>query len=189
LYQTAVNGKPTPSAGTLKTIMAGLACREASPAAWKVLDRLASDYVAIPDSWSSHAMTTLADGAGDVPIVSGESAAAGGLGVLLKATEDPELRGKLGLNEASRVVLFGGEGATDPQNYAEIVGCSADEVFQRQRALEEARPGSRSDLVRTHTRMRECAGMSLEPRYRLPPWPTTGSRTSARCSTVHHPPC
>jgi diaminopropionate ammonia-lyase len=134
LYQTAVNGKPTPSAGTLKTIMAGLACREVSPAAWKLLEWLASDYVAIPDSWSSHAMTTLADGAGDVPIVSGESAAAG-LGVLLKTAEDPELRGKLGLNEASQVVLFGGEGATDPQIYAEIVGCSADEVFERQREI------------------------------------------------------
>jgi hypothetical protein len=41
---------------------------------------------------------------------------------------------------SSQVVLFGGEGATDPQIYAEIVGCSADEVFERQRALEEARP-------------------------------------------------
>jgi diaminopropionate ammonia-lyase len=72
----------------------------------------------------------------------GESAAAG-LGVLLKAAEDPELRGKLGLNEASQVVLFGGEGATDPQIYAEIVGCSAGEVFERQREIEDARPGSR----------------------------------------------
>ena len=79
-------------------------------------------------------MTTLADGAGDVSIVSGESAAAG-LGVLLKAAEDPELRDKLGLNESSHVVLFGGEGATDPQIYAEIVGCSADEVFERQRKI------------------------------------------------------
>ena len=79
-------------------MMAGLACREVSPAALKVLEWLASDYVAIPDSWSSHAMTTLADGANDVPIVSGESAAAG-LGVLLKAAEDPNLRSKLGLKK------------------------------------------------------------------------------------------
>jgi hypothetical protein len=41
------------------------------------------------------------------------------------------------------VVLFGGQGATDPQIYAEIVGCSADEVFERQRELEDARPVSR----------------------------------------------
>jgi hypothetical protein len=39
------------------------------------------------------------------------------------------------------VVLFGGQGATDPQIYA--VGCSADEVFERQRELEDARPVSR----------------------------------------------
>jgi len=42
------------------------------------------------------------------------------------------------------VVLFGGEGATDPQIYAEIVGCSADEVFARQREVQEARRGSRT---------------------------------------------
>jgi len=79
--------------------------------------------------------------------VSGESAAAG-LGVLVKAAEDPELRGKLGLNEASQVVLFGGEGATDPQIYAELVGCSADEVFDRQDDYRFRRDGTRDRALR-----------------------------------------
>jgi diaminopropionate ammonia-lyase len=37
LYQTAAAAQPTRAVGSLHTIMAGLACREVSPAAWKVL--------------------------------------------------------------------------------------------------------------------------------------------------------
>ena len=131
LFQSAVHGKPTPSAGTLKTLMAGLACREVSPAAWNVLDWLGSDYLTIPDSWVVDAMKALAQGDGDPPIVSGESAA-GGMGVLIKAAPNPELREKLGLTEDSHVVLFGCEGATDPHIYEDIVGMTVDEIFERQ---------------------------------------------------------
>ncbi|SDE96399.1 diaminopropionate ammonia-lyase [Variovorax sp. CF079] len=133
LYQSAVNDAPTPSSGNLRTIMAGLACREVSPAAWLVLDWLCSDYLAIPDSWVVQAMKALADGGGDVPIVSGESAS-GGMGVLLNTMFDPELKAKLGLDASSQVLLFGCEGATDVDIYRDIVGTSADEVFERQAA-------------------------------------------------------
>jgi diaminopropionate ammonia-lyase len=131
LYRSAVAGAPTPSAGSLKTIMAGLACREVSPAAWSMLEWLGSDYLRIPDSWVVDAMRALAKGDGDMPIVSGESAA-GGMGVMLNAASDPELRSKLGLDAGSHVVLFGCEGATDPAIYREIVGESPDMVFDRQ---------------------------------------------------------
>jgi diaminopropionate ammonia-lyase len=131
LYQSAVNGRPTPSSGNLRTIMAGLACREVSPAAWAILDWLCSDYLAIPDDWVVQAMKALADGGGDVPIVSGESAS-GGMGVLLKTLSDPELKRELGLDSDSHVLLFGCEGATDPEIYRDIVGRSAGEVFERQ---------------------------------------------------------
>jgi diaminopropionate ammonia-lyase len=131
LYQSAVNGKPTPSSGNLRTIMAGLACREVSPAAWSILDWLCSDYLAIPDDWVVQAMKSLADGGGDVPIVSGESAS-GGMGVLLNTLVDPELKQRLGLGSDSHVLLFGCEGATDPGIYEDIVGLSAAEVFRRQ---------------------------------------------------------
>ena len=133
LYQSAVNGAPTPSAGNLRTIMAGLACREVSPAAWVILEWLCSDYLAIPDEWVVQAMKALADGGGDVPIVSGESAA-GGMGVLLNSLVYPELKEKLGLDSNSQVLLFGCEGATDPSIYQDIVGSSATEVFARQEA-------------------------------------------------------
>ncbi|MGP3934784.1 diaminopropionate ammonia-lyase [Nonomuraea sp. KM88] len=132
LYRSAVAGRPVASSGSLKTIMAGLACREVSPAAWKILDWLASDFVAIPDSWVVEAMRALADGgSGDSPIVSGESAA-GGMAVLLKAAQDAELGARLGLDEDSTVILFGAEGATDPLLYEEIVGRSPGEVFDLQ---------------------------------------------------------
>lgn len=131
LYQSALTGEPRPSVGTLRTMMAGLACREVSPAAWKIVQWLASDFVSIPDSWAAEAMRVLADGGADTPIVSGESAA-GGMGVLLAAAHDPCLRAGLGLDADSQVVLFGGEGATDPDLYEKIVGSSPDAVFARQ---------------------------------------------------------
>ena len=136
LYQSAVAGNPTSSAGTLRTSMAGLACRDVSPAAWKILDWLVSDYLAIPDAWAADGMRALADGGGDVPIVSGESAA-GGMGLLLAAADDPRLRADLGLDEGSCVVLFGGEGATDPDIYRDLVGVDSDVVFAWQAAFLE----------------------------------------------------
>ena len=111
--------------------MAGLACREVSPAAWALLEWLCSDFVRIPDAWAEDAMRALAKGDGDVPIVCGESAA-GGMAVLLKAATDQTLRTALALDENSQVVLFGCEGATDPVIFEEIVGSSPDAVFERQ---------------------------------------------------------
>jgi diaminopropionate ammonia-lyase len=136
LYQSAVNNQPTPSSGNLRTIMAGLACREVSPAAWKILDWLCSDYMAIPDEWVVQAMKALANGGGDVPIVCGESAA-GGMGVLLNMLTHPELKDKLGIDASSQVLLFGCEGATDADIYCELVGQSATEVFERQAAARQ----------------------------------------------------
>lgn len=131
LFQSAVNNRPTPSSGSLRTIMAGLACREVSPAAWAIMEWLGSDYLRIPDGWVEDAMRALAAGNGDIPIVCGESAA-GGMGVLIQAAGDERLRTALSLDGNSRVVLFGCEGATDPEIYEKIVGESPDSVFLRQ---------------------------------------------------------
>jgi diaminopropionate ammonia-lyase len=54
------------------------------------------------------------------------------MGVLLATRADPTLRDQLGLNGSSHGVLFGGEGATDPQIYEELVGETPDAVFARQ---------------------------------------------------------
>lgn len=112
--------------------MAGLACRRPSPAAWKILQWLTSDFVAVPDSSAVDGMSALASGSeGDVPVVCGESSAAN-MGVMLKAGPDHAVREKLGLDDKSQVVLFSLEGATDRSTYTEIVGRSPEEVFKAQ---------------------------------------------------------
>jgi diaminopropionate ammonia-lyase len=137
LFQSAASGTPTPSSGSLRTICAGLACREVSPAAWALLEWLCSDFVRIPDAWVVDAMKALADGGGDIPIVCGESAA-GGMAVVLKAAEDPDLRQALALDPSSQVVLFGLEGATDPEIYERLVGNKPHAVFDRQSTKKNA---------------------------------------------------
>lgn len=135
LLESAKHGSPQMSKGSLSTLMAGLACRSPSPAAWKVLSWLASDFLAVPDSVAVAGMKALADGQmqGDVPIVCGESSAAP-MGLLMEASGDSVLREKLGLSASSRVVLFGLEGATDPEMYQKLVGFTAEEVFDAQKS-------------------------------------------------------
>ena len=58
---------------------------------------------------------------GDPPLVLGESGAAS-LAGLMAAAGDAEARAALGLDEASRVLVIGSEGATDPAIYRRIVG-------------------------------------------------------------------
>ena len=57
-------------------------------------------------------------------IVAGESGGAG-LAGLVQVAGDPAMRAQLGLNAASRVLVFNTEGATDPARYLELVGLAA----------------------------------------------------------------
>ena len=104
------------AAGSLDTIMAGLACGEPSLIAWQELERAAAAFLSIPDDAAVTAMRVLA-GCG---VVSGESGAAG-LAGLLRAAADLQARAALGLDCTSRVLLFSTEGATDPELYARLV--------------------------------------------------------------------
>jgi hypothetical protein len=63
----------------------------------------------------------------EIGIVGGESGVAGFAAFRL-AARDPRMRAALRLDAASRVLLFGTEGATDPAVYARIVGRSAEEA-------------------------------------------------------------
>ena len=117
LLASAEAGALTPAGGHLDTIMAGLACGEPSLIAWQELDRAAAAFLAIPDSAAIDAMRLLARQG----IVSGESGAAGLAGLLL-AARDPNARAALALDEASRVLVFSTEGATDPMLYDQLVG-------------------------------------------------------------------
>lgn len=138
LYQSATKGEISLSGGSLRTLMAGLACRGPSPAAWKILAWLASNFVAVPDEVAIEGMKESASGrGGDVPVVCGESSAAP-KGVLLQSAHDETLRDKLGLTSGSQVVLFGLEGATDPVIYEKLVGKSPAQVFEAQNRFFQA---------------------------------------------------
>ena len=118
LLASAEAGQPVAVEGDLDTLMAGLACGEPSLIAWQELERAAFAFMAIPDESAVDAMRLLAHRSPKV--VAGESAVAG-LGALLLAARDPFSRGMLGLDADSRVLLFGTEGATDPETYQRLV--------------------------------------------------------------------
>lgn len=131
LYQTSRAGTPVAVEGDLDTIMAGLACGEVSLLAWEILRCGADYFMTIPDELAANTMLVLADGPfGDRPIVSGESGAAGLAGFLAVAKND-RARNSLGLGKKSRVLVFGTEGATDPEIYADIVGRKNEEVLDQ----------------------------------------------------------
>jgi diaminopropionate ammonia-lyase len=133
-YRSAVAGKPTAAEGALDTIMAGLACGEVSMLAWRILQFGTDDFITIDDDAAADCMRLLAEGrGGDDPIVAGESAVAGLAGLLL-ANADPDARKRLALGRDSTVLVFGTEGATDPEVYRRIVGRRPDEVAQARSA-------------------------------------------------------
>ena len=117
LLVSAELGERTSVAGDLDTLMAGLACGEPSLLAWQELDRGAGAFMSIPDEAAVAVMRLLAG----VGVVAGESGVAGLAGCLL-AAGDVAARAALGLGEASRVLVFSTEGATDAALYARLVG-------------------------------------------------------------------
>jgi diaminopropionate ammonia-lyase len=122
LYQSALNGRPTPAKGDLDTLMAGLSCGQVSRVAWPVLEACAEFFMTIQDGAAVECMRLLRKGAlGGGSIVAGESGVAG-LAGLLAATQDPagEALRHLRLNASSTVLLIGTEGATDPDIYESL---------------------------------------------------------------------
>ena len=127
LYRSAVDGRPTAVTITDETVMAGLSCGEVSELAWRILERGADDFLTIPDELVAPAMRGLAADYGGAPIVAGESAVAG-VAAVIAARRHDGLSAALGLTPDSRVLLFGTEGATDPEIYRAIVGRDAADV-------------------------------------------------------------
>ena len=128
LYESAKAGNPVAIHGELDTLMAGLACGEVSLLAWEVLDEAADDFMVVSDEAAIECMHLMAEGRyGDKPVVAGESAVAGLAGLLI-ACANPELKNSLGLDESSRILLIGSEGATDEDVYQTIIGKSSSEI-------------------------------------------------------------
>lgn len=132
LFASARAGEPTSVGVEEETIMAGLSCGEVSMVAWEVLSAGADDFLTIPDAFVTPSMRLLAEPlTGDPAIVAGESAVAG-LAAVFALHGDGRLSRDLGLDESSRVLLIGTEGATDPVIYEQIVGRSAAEVVSKE---------------------------------------------------------
>ena len=128
LMASAKAGAPSTITGDLDTVMAGLSCGEPSPLAWDVLEAASDALMTVPDHAAEATMRLLADGVnGDRPLVAGESGVAGLAGVIA-ISQVEAMRTKLALDRTSRVLVFGTEGATDPELYQSIVGRSAAAV-------------------------------------------------------------
>ncbi|MES2612438.1 MAG: diaminopropionate ammonia-lyase [Pseudomonadota bacterium] len=134
LLQSAIAGRPARATGSVDSVMAGLACGETSPLAWRFLQPAVDLFMTVGDAQAEEAMRTLASGAaGDMPILSGESGAAG-LAGLAALMADPSLAAQAGLGADARVLLISTEGATAPGVYETITGRSPASVLQAQSA-------------------------------------------------------
>ena len=132
LLQSARLGRPARASGRVDSVMAGLACGEASPLAWRVLEPAVDFFVGVADPAAVQAMRTLAAGeAGDVPVLAGESGAAGLAGLAVLAADTDGVR-RVGLDARSRVLLLNTEGATAPALYASLTGRGAGAVLAAQ---------------------------------------------------------
>ncbi|WP_414448701.1 diaminopropionate ammonia-lyase [Burkholderia sp. 22PA0099] len=138
LYQSALTGVAEKATGSVDSIMAGLACGETSPLAWRFLATGADYFMTIRDADAIAAMQVLAAGSGrDIPIVSGESGAAGLAGLCALAADGA--LAKVGVGRASRVLVINTEGATAPTVFRDLVGERAEDVLGRQGAWARAR--------------------------------------------------
>ena len=127
-YRSLEAGRPARAEGDLETVMAGLSCGEISLLTLEILEPGADAVMTVSDEAAVGCMRLLAEGAaGDPPLVAGESRVAG-LAGLIAAARTPEMRERLGLDGRSRVLLFGTEGATDPEVYEALVGRSPEAV-------------------------------------------------------------
>ncbi len=122
LLQSALAGEPRAASGSVDSVMAGLACGEVSPLAWEILEPCVDVFMTVTDAEAVAAMRALArPSGGDVPILSGESGAAGF--AALRA---------LGLDRTARVLLFNTEGATAPALYERMAGLAPADVLHAQ---------------------------------------------------------
>ncbi|NYT49532.1 diaminopropionate ammonia-lyase [Parapusillimonas granuli] len=139
LLQSAIHGRPAKATGTVDSVMAGLACGEASPLAWKFLAPAVDHFMTVEDGEAIEAMRVLAQGSErDMPIVAGESGVVG-LAAMRALRRDAALAGQLGLEERSSVLMINTEGATAASVYQDLIGESAASVLHRQARRRAAR--------------------------------------------------
>ena len=96
-------------------------CGEPSPLAWDVLDSEVSDFLVIDDRLIPPVIRRLARPAGHDPVIEAGESGVAGLAALIEVATSMDLRGKLALDKASRVLVIGSEGVTDPDIFARIM--------------------------------------------------------------------
>lgn len=125
LYESALQGRLSPARGATHTVMAGLECGEASPLAWAILDAASDAFMTVSDDEAIAAMRRLANPIQPDPAIQAGESAGVGLCGLIAACQDVTWREALGLEETSRILLFGTEGPTDPQLFETLTGQKA----------------------------------------------------------------
>ncbi|MBL4603835.1 MAG: diaminopropionate ammonia-lyase [Emcibacteraceae bacterium] len=121
LFQSARAGKMVSVDGDLETHMLGLACGEPSHLAWDVLSQAGDYFMTIEDKIIFDEIRNLANNRwGSEKIIAGESAVAG-LSGLLELCNVDKLKHEISIDENSVILLFGTEGATDPEIYHKII--------------------------------------------------------------------
>lgn len=121
LFQSAKHGQPKMVHIETETLMGGLSCGEVSLLGWNILKDNVDDFVSISDDHVKTAMRVMALGLNDDPAVEAGESAVAGVAMLMELKERGAIKKELGLDENSRVLLFGTEGATDQQMYDEII--------------------------------------------------------------------
>ena len=121
LFESARQGRPAAVEIESETVMAGLSCGEPSPLAWEIIRSEASDFLTIDDRVIPPTIRRLARPTGSDPAIEAGESGVAGLAALIEAAGSHALRGQLGLDAQSRVLLIGSEGVTDPAIFAEIM--------------------------------------------------------------------
>jgi diaminopropionate ammonia-lyase len=120
LFETVRVGELVKVEGMHETVMGGLACGELSHSAWQILRGGLDFTLKLPDSCAIAAVRGLAAGTYGPPITAGESGAAG-IAALLALVGRDDLKKTLDLTSGSRILTVVTEGATDPDQYRQIL--------------------------------------------------------------------
>ena len=124
VFESFKLGSRSSPKGSYSTIMAGLNCGIPSKNAWEIIKNGCDAVILISDTDAIDAIRKYYYPKGnDFRVVSGESGAAG-LAGLVRCTSDPDLnklREHINLNTKSNILLFNTEGATDINDFNQII--------------------------------------------------------------------
>lgn len=118
LIKSAQKNKITSVPVETETIMAGLSCGEPSLLGWEILSSGADDFITISDDLIPSVMRFLSKNS---PYIEAGESSVAGLAGLIEIMKNQKVAKNIGLGSDSIVLLFGTEGATDPEIYNSII--------------------------------------------------------------------